>query len=183
MPLLSLRSVITESCLRPSILSDLSTEHIAAKHQFSSVTQSCPTLCDPMDTMPCTPGLPVHHQLPEFTQAHVHWVGAAIQPRHSLSSASPPTFKLSRHQGLFQWVSTSHQWPKYWSFSFSISPSTEYSGLIAFRIDWFDLFAVQGTLKSLLQHHSSKASILQLSFLYDPTLTSIHDYWKNHSFD
>ena len=71
------------------------------------------------------------------------------------------------------------RWPKYWSFSFSISPSNEYSGLISFRIDWFDLLAVQGTLKSLLQHHSS----LVLSLLYGPTLTSIHDYWKNHSFD
>ena len=75
------------------------------------------------------------------------------------------------------------RWPKYWSFSFSISPSNEYSGLISFRRDWLDPLAVQGTLKSLLQHHSSKASILRLSFLYDPILTSIHDYWKNHSFD
>ena len=74
-------------------------------------------------------------------------------------------------------------WPKYWSFSFSISPSNEYSGLISFRMDWLDLLAVQGTLKSLLQHHSSKASILRLSFLYSPTLTSIHDHWKNHSLD
>ena len=76
------------------------------------------------------------------------------------------------------------RWPKYWSFSFSLSPSSEYSGLISFRIDWFDLLAVQGTLKSLLQHHSSKASNSSvLSFLYSPILTSIHDYWKNHSFD
>ena len=76
------------------------------------------------------------------------------------------------------------RWPKYWSFSFSIHPSYEYSGLISFRMDWLDLLAVQGTLKSLLQHHSSKASILQvLSFLYGPTLISIHDYWKNHSLD
>ena len=76
------------------------------------------------------------------------------------------------------------RWPKYWSFSFSISPSNEYSGLISFRMDWLDLLAVQGTLKSLLQHHSSKASILQpLSLFYSPTLTSIHDHWKNYSFD
>ena len=76
------------------------------------------------------------------------------------------------------------RWPKYWSFSFNISPSNEHSGLISFRMDWLYLLAVQGTLKSLFQHHSSKASILQqLSFLYSPTLTSIHDYWKNHSFD
>ena len=76
------------------------------------------------------------------------------------------------------------RWPKFWSFSFSISPSNEYSGLISFRMDWLDLLAVQGTLKSLLQHHSSKASILKmLNFLYDPALTAVHDYWKNHSFD
>ena len=75
------------------------------------------------------------------------------------------------------------KWPKYWSFSLSISPSNEYSGLISFRMDWLDLLAVQGTLKSLLQHHSSKGSIIWCSVLYSPTLTSIHDYWKNHSFD
>ena len=75
------------------------------------------------------------------------------------------------------------RWLKYWSFNFSISPSNEHPGLISFRMDWLHLLAVQGTLKSLLQHHSSKASILALSFLYSPTLTSIHDYWKNHSFD
>ena len=106
--------------------------------QFSSVTQLSPTLCNPMDCS--TPGLPVHHQLPEFTQTHVHWVGDAIQPSHPLSSPSPPAFNLSQHQGLFKWVSSL---PKYWSFSFSISPSNEYSGLISFRIHWFDLHAVQ----------------------------------------
>ena len=99
-----------------------------------------------------------HHQLPEFTQTHVHWVGDAIQPSHPLSSPSPPTFDLSQHQGLFKWISFCIKWLKYWSFSFIISPSNEYSGLIYFRMDWFDL-AGQGTLKSLLQHHSSKASI------------------------
>ena len=102
-----------------------------------------------------TPGLPVHHQLTEFTLTHLHWVGDAMQPSHSLS-LSPPTFNLSQHQGLFKWVS----WPKYWSFSLNISPSNEHPGLISFRMDWLDLPAVQGTLKSLLQHHSSKASIL-----------------------
>ena len=106
-----------------------------------------------------TPGLPVHHYLPEFTQTHLHRVGDAIQPSHPLSSPSP-TFNLSQQQGLFQWVSYLHQWPKYWSFSFSISPSNEYSGLTSFRMDWLDLLAVQGTLKSLLQHRSLKASIL-----------------------
>ena len=125
--------------------------------QFSSIAQSCPTLCDPMD---CSmPGFPVHHQLLELAQTHVHQVGDAIQPSHPLSSPSP-AFNLSQHQGLFQWVSASHQVAKYWSFSFSISPSSEYSGLISLRIAWFELLTVQGTLKSLLQHHSSKAWIL-----------------------
>ena len=113
-----------------------------------------------------TPGLPVHHQLLEPIQTHVHWVGDAIQPSHPLSSPSPPAFSLSQHQGLFQQVGSSIKWPKYWSFSFSISPSNDYSGLISFRMDWLDLLAVQGTLKSLLQHHSSKASILQHSAFF-----------------
>ena len=129
--------------------------------QFSSVTQLCPALCNPMD---CSmPGFPVYHQLPELTQTHVHQVGDAIQPSHSLSSLSPPAFNLTQHQGLFIWVSSLHQGPKCWSFSFSISPSNEHSGLISFRMDWLDLLAVQGTLKSLLQYHSSKTSILQRS--------------------
>ena len=110
-----------------------------------------------------TPGLPVHHQLLEFTQTHVHWVGDAIQLSHPLSFPSPPAFNLSQHHDLFKWVGSSCQWPKHWSFRFSISPSNEYSRLISFRIDWFDLLAVQGTLKSLLQHHCSKASIIQHS--------------------
>ena len=109
--------------------------------QFSSVTQLCPTLCDPMDCS--TPGFPVHCKLPELAQTHVYWVSDAIQPSHP---PSPPAFYLSQHQGIFKWVSSSHQWPKYWSFSFSISPSNEYSGLIFFRMDWLDLLAVQGTL-------------------------------------
>jgi len=96
----------------------------------SSVAQSCPTLFDPMDCS--TPGLPVHRQLSKFTQTHVHWVGDAIQPSHPLSSPSP-AFSLFQHQGLFQWVSSCIRWPRYWSFSFSISPSNEYSGLISFK--------------------------------------------------
>ena len=127
--------------------------------QFSRL---CPTVCDPMDCS--TPGLSVHHQLPEFTQTHVHWVVDAIQPSHPLSSPSPPAFNLSQHQGLFRWVSSSHQVAKYWSFSFKISPYN--SGLISFRMDWLDLLAVQGTLKGLLQHHSSKASIFQCSAFF-----------------
>ena len=106
-----------------------------------------------------TPSFPVHHQLPEFTQTHVHWVSAAIQPSHPLSSPSTPALNLSQHQGPFKWVSFPIRWPKYWSFSFNTSPSYENSGLISFRMDWLDLLAIQGTLKSLFQHHSSKASI------------------------
>ena len=107
-----------------------------------------------------TPGPPVHHPLPEFTQTHAHQVGDAIQPSHPLSSPSPPAPNPSQHHGLFQWVNSSHEVAKVKSFSFSISPSNEHPGLM-FRMDWLDLLAVQGTLKSLLQHHSSKASILQ----------------------
>ena len=110
--------------------------------QFSSVAQSCPTLCDPMNHS--TPGHPVHHQLLEFTQTHVHRVGNAIQPSHPLSSPShlPP---IPPSIGVFSNESTLHmRWPEYWSFSFSISPSNEHPGLISFRMDWLDLLAVQG---------------------------------------
>ena len=128
----------------------------------SSVAQSCPTICDPMDCS--TPGLPVHHQLPGFPQTLVHWVGDAIQPSHLLSSASPFAFNLSQHQGLFQCVSSLHQVAKYWRFS--NRPFNEYSELISFRVDWLELLAVQGILKNLLQHHSSKPSILWCSAFF-----------------
>ena len=124
---------------------------------FSSVAKLCLTLCDPMNHS--MPGLPVHHQLPEPTQTRVHRVGDAIQPSHPLSSPSPPAPNPFQHQGLFQWP-LHMRWPKYWSFSFSISPSKEHPGLVSFRMDWLILLVVQGTLKSLLQHHSSKASVL-----------------------
>ena len=124
-------------------------------HGCCSGRKWCLTLCDPMDCS--TPGFPVLHCLPEFTQSHIHWVADAIQRSHLLSLPSPPAFNLSQHQALFQWVGSL---PKDWSFSFNISPSNEYSRLISFRIDWFGLFAVQGTLKSLLQNHSSKVLIL-----------------------
>ena len=127
----------------------------------SSVQSLCLTLYDPMDHS--TPGLPVHHQLPEFTQIHVHRVSDAIQPSHPLLSPSPPTLNLSQHQGHFKWASSSRQVAKVLEFHFSISPSNEYSGLNSFGVDWLDLLAVQGTLKSLLQNHSSKASILRCS--------------------
>ena len=119
-----------------------------------------------------TPGLPVHHQLPEFTQTHVHGVHDAIQPSHPLSSPSPLSFNLSQHQYFSDESALRIRWPKYWSFSFNISPSNEYSGLISFRMDWLDLPAVQGTLKSLLQHHSSKATILQCSAFFLESVTS-----------
>ena len=126
--------------------------------QFSSVQSlSHVRLCDPMNHS--TPGLPVHHQLPEFTQTHVHRVIDAIQPSHPVVpfSSCPQSLPAS----VFSNESTLHmRWPKYWSFSFSIIPSKEIPVLISFRMDWLDLLAVQGTLKSLLQHHSSKASIL-----------------------
>ena len=126
----------------------------------------------------------VLHHLPEFTQTHVSRVGDAIPPPHPLSSPSPPTFNLSQHQGLSS-ESVSHiRYPKYWSFSFSISSSSEYSGLISFRMDWFDLLAVQGTLRSLFQHHSCKVSVLRCSAFFMvqlsyPCVTTE----KNHSFD
>ena len=113
-----------------------------------------------------TPGLPVHHQLLEFTHIHVHRVDDAIQPSHPLSSPSP-AFNLSPSSRVFSNESVLHmRWPKYWSFSFSIRPFNEHPGLISFRMDWLDILAVQGTLKSLLQHYSSKASILWLSAFF-----------------
>ena len=139
----------------------------------------CLTLCDPTDCS--TPGLPVHHKPPEFTQTHAHRVGDAIQSSHPLSSPSPPAFSLSQHQGLFKWVSSLHQVARVLSFSFSISPFDANSGLISFRMDWLNLLAVQGNLKSLLQHHSSKASgfrhsaffVVQLSRPYMTTRKTI----------
>ena len=134
--------------------------HTSQSVQFSRSV--CLTLWDPMDYS--TSDLPIHDQLLEFTQTDILWVSDDIQPSHLLSSPSP-AFNLSQNQGLFQWVS-SISWPKHWSFNFNISPSNEYSGLISFRMDWLDLLAVQGTLKSLPQHHSSKASIHQHSAFF-----------------
>ena len=140
--------------------------------QFSSVTQSCLTLCDPMNCS--TPGLPVHYQLPESTQTHVHWVSDAIQ--HLILCCPllllppiPPSIRVFSNKSALR-----IRWPKYWSFSFNISPSNEHPGLISFRMDWLGLLAVQGTLKSLLQHHSSKASILRRSAFFTVQLS--HPY-------
>ena len=148
---------------------------------FSSVTQSCPTLCDAMD---CSlPGLPVHYQLPEFTQIHVHWVGDAIQLFYPLSSPSPPAFNLSQHQGLFKWVSSSHQVAKVLEFhSTSVLPMNIQ--------DWFPLgwtgyisFSPRDSQESSPTPQLKSISSLALSFLYSRTLTSIHDCWINHSLD
>ena len=146
--------------------------HCFSSVQFISAAQSCPTLCDPMNCS--TPGLPVHHHLPEFTQTHVHRVREAIQTSHPLSSLFllpliPPSIRVFSNE------STLHmRWLKYWSFSFSIITSKEHPGLISFRMDWLDFLAVQGTLKSLLQHHSSKASILRCSVFFTVQLS--HPY-------
>ena len=139
----------------------------AAPQGLSVQSQSRRILCDPMDCS--TPGLPVHHQLPELAQTHVHQVRDAIQPSHLcppllLPSVSPSIRVFSSESVL------PIRWPKYWSFSFSISPSNEYSELISFRMDWLDLLADQGTRKSLLQHHSSKASFLQRSAFFIQSL-------------
>ena len=132
--------------------------------QFSSVAQSCPTLCDPMNRS--TPDLPVHHQFPEFTQTQS--IESVMPSSHLILSHPflllppiPPSIRVFSNESTLLM-----RWPKYWSFSFSISPSKEHPGLISFRVDWLDLLAVQGTLKSLLQHHSSKASILQRSAFF-----------------
>ena len=143
----------------------LDMSHSFHRVQFSSITQSCLTLCNPMDCS--TPSLPVHHQLPEFTQTHVYQASDAIQPSHLLSSPFPPAFNLSQHQSPFKWVSSLHQvvkvlelQPQHQSFQWIFRTD------FFFRIDWFDLLAVQGTLKSLFQHRSSKASILLWSAFF-----------------
>ena len=140
--------------------------------QLSLVAQLCLPLCDPMNCS--TPGLPVHHQLPEFTQIHVHWVGYAIQPSHPplpllLLPPIPPSIRVFSNESTLR-----KRWPKYWSLSFSISPSEEHPGLISFRMGWLDLLEVQGTLKSRLQQHSSKASILQHSAFFVVHLSHLY---------
>ena len=140
--------------------------------QFTSVTQSCPTSCNPMDCS--TPGFPVHHQLLELTQTHVHRV---VMPSNHLIFCCPLLFLPSIFPSIRVFSSESTlriRWPEYWSFSFVSSPSNEYVRLISFRIDWFDFLAVQGTLKSLLQHHSSEASIILCSAFFTVQLS--HPY-------
>ena len=141
--------------------------------QLGSVTQSCPTLCNLMDYS--TPGFPVHNQLLELAQTHVHQVGDVIQPSHPLPSPFPAAINLSEHQGLLMNERVLRiRWPKYWSFSFRISTSNKYSGFISFKIDFFDLLVVKGTLKNLLQHHSSKVSVLPCSAFFMVQLAHLH---------
>ena len=152
---------------RDVLLKSLQASPLRNGRQFSSVQssrQSCLTLCNPRDSL--MPGLPVHYQLPEFTQTHVHYVGDASQPSHPLMCPSPPALNLSQHQGLFKWVSSLHQVDKVLEFHIQHHPSSEHPGLISFRVDWLDLLAVQGTLKSLLQYHNSKASVLRCSAFF-----------------
>ena len=157
------------------VRSGLALEDAVISLQFSSVAQSCLTLCDPMNRS--TLGLPVHHQLPESTQAHVHWVGDAIQPSHPLSSPSPPALNLSQHQNLFKWVSSSHQVAKVFEFqlqhqSFQWTPRTDLlkDGPVGSPCSPRD----SQQLSSTPQFKSINS--LALSFLYSPTITSIHDY-------
>ena len=140
-------------------------------------------LRDPMD---CSmPGSAILHYLLELAQIYVHWVGDSIQPSHPVLHPSPVVLNPSQHQRLFQGVSTSYQWSKYcrFSFSFSISPSNEYSGLISFRIDWLDLLEVQGTFRVFSSITIWIHQFFLLSLLYGSNLISVHEYWKNHSFD
>ena len=150
--------------------------------QFISVAQLCLTLCDPMNRS--MPGLPVHQQLPGFTQTHVHWVGDAVQPSHPLSSPSPPALNLSQHQGLFQWVSSLHQVAKglefqlqHQSFQWTLRTDFLYDELVGSPCSPRD------SQESFPTPQFKSISSSALSFLYTPTLTPIHGYWKNHSLD
>ena len=156
--------------------------HRIRVHEYNQFScSSCPTLCDPIDWS--MPGFPVRHQLPELAQTRVHQVGDAIQPSCPLLSPSPPAFSLSQHRGLFQWVSSLHQVADALELQLQHQSFQWIFRTDFFRIDWFDLLAVQGTLKSLQQSQFKIFSSSALNFLYGPTLTSIHDYWRNHSFD
>ena len=150
--------------------------------QFSSVAQSCPTLCDPMNlSIQASLSITNSRSLPKLMSIELVMPSSHLILCHALLllPSIPPSIRIFSNESTLRM-----RWPKYWSFSFSIIPSKEHPGLISFRMDWLDLLAVQGTLKSLLQHHTSKASILQRSaFFTVPTLTSIHDHWKNHSLD
>ena len=164
--------------------SNLNVKRFPLSFDCSIETHLCCCCCLVGNAMDCImQGFPDLHYLLEFAQIHVHWVGDVIQPSHPLlpSCPLPLIFPSVR---VFSSESALHiRWPKYWSFSFSISPSSDYSGLLSFRVDWFDLLAVQGNLKSLFQHHNSKESILWCSAFFMVQLSSVLDYWKNHFFD
>ena len=164
--------------------SGMNWESNTESYTFSSVAQSCPTLCDPMDRS--TPGLPVYHQLPEFTQTHVHWVGDAIQPSHPLSSPSPPTFNLFQHQGLFKWDSTSYQVTRVLEFQLQ-HQSFQWIFRIDFLSDWLVWSPYSPRASQEFSPTPQFKSIHSLVFIFHlhsgPTLTSVHDYWKNHGFD
>ena len=172
-----------KSCSTSFIIREMKIKTTMRQHfthiQFSSVAQSCPTICDPMNRS--TPSLPVHHKLPEFTQTHVHWVDDAIQPSHPLLSPSPPAPNPSEHQGLFQWVSSSHEVAKVLEFqlqhqSFQWTPRTDlYDGLVGSPCSPRD------SQESSPTPQFKSISFLVLSFLQSPTLTSTKDHWKNHS--
>ena len=148
---------------------------------YCLVAQWCLMLCDPTD---CSmPGFPVHNYLLEFVQTHVHWIGDAIQPSYPLSSPSLTAFNLSQHQGLFQWDGSLHQVLKILELQLQHQSFQWLFRVDLFQIDWFDVLAVWGTLKSLLQHHSSKASIFQSSAFFMVHLSHPYMTWKNHSFD
>ena len=171
--------------LRKTQVQSLVRELKSHKHgsvRFIPVTQSCPTLCSPMD---CNmPGFPVHHQLLELTQTLVHWVGDALQPSHLLSSLSPPAFNLSQHLGLFKWVSSSHQVAKILEFQLQhqLFQWIFKVDLLLDGLVWFPC-CPRDSQESSPTPQFKNVNSLALSFLYDPTFTSIHDYWKNHSFD
>ena len=166
-------------CIGRWILKHWNTSEVLS---FSSVTQSCPALWEPMD---CSmPGFLVHHLLPEFSQTHIHWMGDAIQPSHPLSSPSPPTFNLSQLQGLFQWVSSSHQLAKVSELQLQQQSFQWISGLISFRTDWvWSPCSPRDSQEFSPIPQFKSVNPLALSLLYNPTLTSMHDYWKNHSLD
>ena len=152
---------------------------LANMHQCCSVTQLCLILCDHMDWS--MTGFPALHYLPEFAQVHIrwHWVSDGILPSHPLMSSPPSALNLSQHQALTSRdLAVRIRWQEYWSFGFSITPPNQYSELISLNVDWFDLLAVQGNLRSLLQGHSLKASILQHS-----ALITIRDHWEDHNLD
>ena len=188
LPALGLGQLISQvaplSCLTcHENITEVEAQHESFTHQsVSSVAQSCPTLCDPMNRS--RPGLPVHHQLPEFAQTYVHRVGDAIQPSHPLLSPSPPALNLSQHQGLFQWVSSSHQVAKvlefqlqHQSFQWIFRTDFLWDGLVGSPCSPRDSQESSPTP----QFKSISSSVLSLP--YSPTLTSIHDHWKNHSLD